>query len=272
MPGVGPKEPAAPHAGTPTGGTPPHSPTVPSAGGHGGAPPHAPAVPSIGGGTAGAAPSAPPAPPDFGPTVPAGPSAPAGPAAPADPKFTPAGGGPKTATPAHDPVPTTGAGGTTMEFTKPAGGAPAAVPEKTPTTSYDVDIYHPKPGDTYESISREFYNDTRYASALQAYNRNRQAQGTVDVPPLHIVKRYTPGTPADATPTWGSAGGTARTTGARTYTVPQGGMSLATVAKSLLGSEQRWRELYDLNPQVTNPSQVPAGTELKLPTDARNPG
>ena len=45
-------------------------------------------------------------------------------------------------------------------------------------------------------------------------------------------------------------------------------MSLPAVAKLVLGNDQRWRELYDLNPDV-NPSKVSAGTELKLPADAR---
>ena len=30
-----------------------------------------------------------------------------------------------------------------------------------PSTSYDVDIYHPRANDTWESISREYFNDTR---------------------------------------------------------------------------------------------------------------
>jgi hypothetical protein len=38
-----------------------------------------------------------------------------------------------------------------------------------------------------------------------------------------------------------------------------------------LGNEQRWIEIYDLNPDV-NASRVPAGTELRLPADARLPG
>jgi hypothetical protein len=80
------------------------------------------------------------------------------------------------------------------------------------------------------------------------------------------------GTPATRTAPpqgdpWNAAG--IGTVSARTYRVPPGdGMSLPAVAKLVLGNDQRWRELYDLNPDV-NPSKVTAGTELKLPADAR---
>ena len=54
------------------------------------------------------------------------------------------------------------------------------------------------------------------------------------------------------------------------FLVPPGGMSLKTVARLKLGTEQRWRDIYDLNPQYSDASLVlPAGTELKLPPDAR---
>jgi hypothetical protein len=42
------------------------------------------------------------------------------------------------------------------------------------------------------------------------------------------------------------------------------------VARQTLGTEARWREVYDLNPRVA-PDLVPAGTELRLPPDATVP-
>jgi len=171
-------------------------------------------------------------------------------------------------------------GGDKLEFVKPAeGGGATAAATRPPTTSYDVDIYHPKANDSWEAISRDYFNDTRYAAALRAYNQNRALTPgrEVDVPPLHVLKRLTPQpapvagaptgrvTPASGTDPWNAAGGG----GAKTYRVPQGdGMSLPAVAKLVLGNDQRWREIYDLNPEV-NPSKVSAGTELKLPADAR---
>jgi nucleoid-associated protein YgaU len=172
-----------------------------------------------------------------------------------------------------------------------------------------VDIYEPRPGDTWESISREFYQDARYAAALRAYNRNKplgavpplHGSGAIDIPPLHILRRlggdasrmspasFGPGgsssptglqptgraVPADpwnaATPTYQPGPATAAPGGFKIYRVPTDGLSLPTIARQLLGNERRWVEIYDLNPEV-NASRVPAGTELRLPADARLPG
>lgn len=170
-------------------------------------------------------------------------------------------------------------GGAKIEFVKPPESTTPAAATRPPTTSYDVDIYHPKANDSWEAISREYYSDTKYAAVLRAYNQNRALTPgrEVDVPPLHVLRRMTPPpvtgaapgrpTPAAGGDPWNAAG--VGTVSARTYRVPPGdGMSLPAVAKLVLGNDQRWRELYDLNPDV-NPSKVSAGTELKLPADAR---
>ena len=52
-----------------------------------------------------------------------------------------------------------------------------------------MDIYHPKANDSWEAISREYYNDIKFAAALKAYNRGKPLTGTVDVPPISVVKR-----------------------------------------------------------------------------------
>ena len=188
--------------------------------------------------------------------------------------------------PARPATPAAGGSGTgaKTEFVKPADSntvTPVGGTIRPPATSYDVDIYLPKPNDTWEAISREYYTDTRFAAALRAYNQNRAlAPGReVEVPPISILRqRYSPpaagpaaatpaGTPGASGDPWNAAG--APTGGAKTYRIPSGnGMSLKAVAKLLLGNDQRWQELYDLNPNV-NPSGVPPGTELKLPADAR---
>jgi hypothetical protein len=81
--------------------------------------------------------------------------------------------------------------------------------------------------------------------------------------------------PADpwnaATPTYQASPATAAPGGFKIYRVPTDGLSLPTIARQLLGNERRWVEIYDLNPEV-NASRVPAGTELRLPPDARLPG
>jgi hypothetical protein len=192
--------------------------------------------------------------------------------------------------PTPPPAPAGTDTGTRMEFHK-APGSPTVTPtsaanDRAPTTSYDVDIYTPRTGDTWEAISREFYNDTRFAAGLRAYNRNRGLVGNspVDVPPIHVVKRYMPaptppgtGSPGAGsggfTPAgdWGAAPPPARPASERLFRVPTGGMSMRAVARITLGSEQRFDEIYRLNPHLRPDEILPAGTELQLPPNARNP-
>ena len=194
---------------------------------------------------------------------------------------------------------TTGTNGATPNHTKPPVGpsvTQTTAMERTPTTSYDVDIYSPKQGDTWEAISREFYNDTKYAAALRAVNNNVSLSGgMVDIPPLFILKQKSqtggglggstalpspPPSPPPASapqgsaPTWAPSNPTTPATpsaGTKIYRVPAGGDTLPAIAKKYLGNEQRWTELYNLNPHVTAPNAVPAGTEIKLPADAKVP-
>ena len=47
-------------------------------------------------------------------------------------------------------------------------------------------------------------------------------------------------------------------------------MTLKAIARERLGNEQRWRDIWDMNPQFTDVNAiVTAGTEVKLPSDAR---
>ena len=69
---------------------------------------------------------------------------------------------------------------------------------------------------------------------------------------------------------WGPSSASTSTSGSKVYRVPEGGMSLPAVSRLVFGTEQRWDEIYKLNPEV-NASKVPAGTDLKLPADARVP-
>jgi hypothetical protein len=176
--------------------------------------------------------------------------------------------------------------GTPTGFNKPAGTSEAKPvwPESQPKTGFDVDLYDPKAGDTYEAISQEFYNDRRFAAALRAYNRNQPLQGgrLVEVPPIHILRKRFPaqigaGVPAPAPtatvpvgastgPNWGPAGPKAdtppRATGRGTFLVPQGGMTLQEIARQ---TGVKWDDIYALNPQHLPGTVIPAGTELKMP-------
>ena len=173
-----------------------------------------------------------------------------------------------------------------MEFTKPSGTpavtAIGATTDRAPSTTYDVDIYSPRQGDTWEAISREFFGDARFAAGLRAYNRNRAVPGNspVDVPPLSVVKRYMPAAPAapgtgsggfGSANDWGAVTPPARATGEKLFRVPMGGMTMGAIARTTLGTEQRFDYIYRLNPHLRPDERLPAGTEVKLPPDARNP-
>ncbi len=223
----------------------------------------------------------PPVAPDLTPKLPALPDA--KPPATVAPDPFPIGAGPKTDVKLPPPPDfTPPALGTPTGFTKPAGTSEVkpVVPEFAPRTTFDVDVYDPRANDTYESISLDFYNDRRFAVALKAFNQNAAIQGGryVNVPPIHVLKRQFPAQTGGAVvpvggfgvaapsadPVWGAA---SKPVVRDTFTVPPGaGMTLPQVARQVLGTEQRWRDIYDLNPQVTKPSELlPAGTQLKLP-------
>ena len=243
-----------------------------------------------------AAPALPPLPTPGTGGVPPLPAAPMGPAisvVPSVPENKPPGVFPSIDAPPKPSLEPPVGMGTPTAFTKPGGTTEVkpVAPEFAPKTGFDVDLHDPKANDSYESISLEWYNDRRYAAALRAFNQNKPLQGghSVDVPPIHILKRRFPAqaggavTPVggaavpSATPQWGPAGdkpdAPARAVGAGRggYVVPPGGMTMKAVARLTLGNEQRWRDIYDLNSNLRPDDVLPPGTELKLPADARLP-
>lgn len=263
--------------------TPPTgSPNVPLPGNTGGATVPPSTLPALPGGNTGTGPVGTPAPDLF---PPAGPDS-----APKRPTATDVK--PPSAAPALDPsnTVTRAPSGGAMEFTKPEGKTEPkpSRPEVAPKTTFDVDVYDPKSNDTYETISLEFYNDRRFAAALRAYNQGQPLQGGryVNVPPVHVLKRQFPtqsggpvgartGAPAPTgdAPNW-SAAPAARTdaaTGRTTFVVPRGGMTLPQIARQTMGSEQYWRDIFDMNPQFRADELLPAGTELRLPANAKLP-
>jgi hypothetical protein len=289
IPGVGPSAPVAPSAPSsvvPAGGISPIPLPPPASGGSLPAvppvvPPSLPAIPGTGtsSGTGSGTIAVPPPPSDLSRAEPKPPPPITG-MPPSTSLPAPSGGSGIIVPPAPMDLNPSGSGAK-IEFIKPADNSavlPIAGSTRLPTTSYDVDIYHPKPNDTWESVSREFYSDTKYAGALRSYNEAKNqslSRGTVDVPPIHVLRGMSAppvaGTPAGRAPSdpWAASGAPGTSSGPKTYRVPNGdGMSLPAVAKLLLGNDQRWKEIYDLNPEV-NPNRVPAGTDLKLPADAR---
>lgn len=153
-------------------------------------------------------------------------------------------------------------------------------PERPVRTDYDVGLHEPRAGETYETISEEWYNSRKLAAALRAYNRNKalQGQGPVEVPPIDVLRKAYPqfangdartSTVPSATTEWTTPGQNEpvyRPVAGREFVIPSGGMTMREASRASLGSESRWGELFEVNPQITNPSAViPAGTRLRLP-------
>lgn len=166
--------------------------------------------------------------------------------------------------------------------------------ERTPTTSYDVDIYQPKQNDTWESISREYYNDPRYAAALKAFNANASLSSgaAIDVPPIQIVRNKlqgqtltgTPprpaaqggqaGSPAAPNASWSPSVNTTpvrQTSETKIYRVPAGGADMRMIARTVLGDGGKWEAIYNLNLHFRTDVLLPEGTEVRVPANANVP-
>jgi hypothetical protein len=197
---------------------------------------------------------------------------------------------PPVAPPPAPREPIVGAGGTAPAPapTPPVVGLPTATPP-TPVieakTEYDVDLYRPHGGDTYATVSKAYYGGAEFAGALQAFNRNQPIEriGEVQVPPVHVIRkfanprggdptpdRFTPTRPAatDDGPEWGAPG--AALGGQTVYTlfkVPRAGMTLKDVAKVFFDSERSWAKLNNSrNPKFDPDEELPVGTQLQVPT------
>ncbi|HKB39312.1 MAG TPA: LysM peptidoglycan-binding domain-containing protein, partial [Gemmataceae bacterium] len=148
---------------------------------------------------------------------------------------------------------------------------------------YDEDLHAASPNDNFQTISKRYYEDESYASALAQYNRDNPGNGRyVRIPPIEVLmKRYpnaTPKTPARPTSSGSPASlnlqGDANPLpiAARenpVYTVPEGGETLRDIAQKTLGNGEYWRYIYDLNSSLNPAEKLPAGTKLRLPPQAR---
>mgnify|MGYP002780419656 CR=1 FL=1 len=171
------------------------------------------------------------------------------------------------------------------KFETPPPVKPAAQPAvqpvtntEAPRTDFDVDLHDPKAGDTYESISKQFYGDAKYAEALKAFNANRPlgAGGSVQVPPMYVLRKKFTGllsarpvpqpVPVEANRPaveWKAGSNPAG------YATPRAGMTLWDVAEDVLGDRKQWQRVWDANPRLDPNAPLPAGTPLLLPSDAR---
>jgi hypothetical protein len=273
-PGLGPEPAAAPeHVSTPS----PAAPADP------GAALQPPVVPSAADAT-----QSRPAPIPETPSTP--PAIPATPAAPVTP-IPPIGTQPGAVAP---PIPAPGPSGVVQAS---AVGGPVV-------DSFDEETYYVRPGDSFRSISEQFYRSPRYERALLLFNRDhprtsdsiRQEPPVLNpgqaifIPPDRVLEKQFPatfnqGAPLPSGPAPGpvgldaprpvapAAGGTPSTSwsppSGPSYRVRPGGETFLDIARHTLGSSDRWADIYRLNGHYSPTGTVPAGSVLVLPPSAQ---
>lgn len=160
---------------------------------------------------------------------------------------------------------------------------------------YDETRHRCMANDTFESISKSYYGDERYAQALKLFNRNHalatdamrgdqplQAGNAVYIPPADVLNRRYPSsipglTPLGKSTSAATSGGTfpfksspPAAGGLKTYKVQApAGEKMYEIAIRTLGNGDRWMEINQLNPGWRTELPIPQGTELRLPADAK---
>ena len=133
-------------------------------------------------------------------------------------------------------------------------------------------------GDSYWTISRQYYGTARYFQALSLFNRTRildprrmRPGMKVAVPSRELLEsRY-----AALLPKLAAAAGATRTVGFQidanghpVYTVGADD-TLTGIARTHLGRTSRWIQIYRMNrDQLPGPHKLKPGTVLRLPADA----
>lgn len=161
--------------------------------------------------------------------------------------------------------------------------------------SYDEEEFVCRTNETFRTISQEFYRTPKYERALLLFNRShplateavRQEPPSlrpglkVYIPPARILEQYYAAAITDAAAANAGSAEARRPAGVLTSsTVPsiaadkilrvaEGGEMIRDIARRALGDPERWAEIYQLNRNVDPRYPVPAGTELRLPSDAR---
>jgi phage tail protein X len=164
------------------------------------------------------------------------------------------------------------------------------VPEK--KDSYDEDWHTPKSGDTYALISKEYYKTADYASALEAYNKDRRRAGEaiIRVPPPWVLEEKFPGLvkkPDDKPAADPKPGGSnfdpvePGRGGSRPAPPPsvapaggsndeyrvtaEAGETIREIARKMYGDPNAWKRIWDANSGIDPTQPIPAGTTLRLP-------
>ncbi len=147
--------------------------------------------------------------------------------------------------------------------------APKKIDAPANSNDYDEDLHPFKKDDTYRSISKQYYNSDAYSIALQRYNRDHPGQADyVRVPPIWVLeKKYASDIASTSAHSTSNAAplSVELARNERLYTVGDNGEMLADIARKTLGSEDAWKRIWDMNPQLNPAKMIPGGTRLRLP-------
>jgi nucleoid-associated protein YgaU len=130
-------------------------------------------------------------------------------------------------------------------------------------------VHHVGALETLSKICVTYYGDRDLAPALARYNDIADPDRVREGRRLNIPDRarLTGEAPASTDPP--SRPTTTNVPVYGTYTLVDGD-TLSELAGRFLGSEGKWRELYELNrDRIEDPDQVPSGTTIKVPVKGR---
>jgi hypothetical protein len=160
---------------------------------------------------------------------------------------------------------------------------------------WDDDLYVGQAGDTFKRIASDKYGSDRYGQALMFYNRDHvlasdatrrdpvtiMSNQRIYIPPVRILQReYESVIPSESEAAAARTGpaatrppapGTSPAAGLpeKSYRVRGGGEMFLTIARNTLGNDLRWPEIYNLNQRFAPEVEVPGGTVLRMPGDAK---
>lgn len=156
---------------------------------------------------------------------------------------------------------------------------PPAKPTSGSLTALSGSTYSIKDGDTLTSIARRELGDGNLWTAIKDANpgldERRLAVGkTINLPSRDSLRVATDSSAAKTSANnvlTGQTGGlTSVSSSGDLYTVTDGD-SLAKIARTQLGSAERWQEIYELNKDMlANPNAITIGMTLKLPTKSKS--
>jgi hypothetical protein len=189
----------------------------------------------------------------------------------------------------------------------PADPAQLPTTRDSEVLSYDEEKYTVGANDTFRSISQNYYKDAKYEKALMLFNQKHplaeeemkanqpmlRSGQAVYIPPAGILDRYYGSAVTESSSSVAPSAvprdsperlrpAAVNLTGMDNPPVANKGLAkekvyrvqgseelIWDIAKRTLGKGERWPEIIKLNAGLDTTKPVPAGSELRLPSDAR---